>query len=263
MRPGWWYLLATAAAAAGLTAADGVPSPEAPLINVGGVVNAASSIPAPNNFVAPGTIISIYGTGLAKTTREVRASDLDNGFLPVTLDGVSVFFGPVAAPLFYISPLQINAQVPFELQPGEWQVTVRVDSLQSSGSVVVRPYSPGLFNAFRHNDGTLVSKDAPAKPGEFILFFGTGFGPLRQPAPLTGQLAPSGQSWMVNPVQAAIGGEALAPEDIYYWGLAPGYAGLYQFNLRVPWDAPEGSLEVLVGIEGQWSQKGILLPVRH
>ena len=68
MRPALWFL-APAAAVAVLLAADGVPSPEAPRINVGGVVNAASSIPAPNNFVSPGAIVSIYGTGLAKDAR--------------------------------------------------------------------------------------------------------------------------------------------------------------------------------------------------
>ena len=87
-------LVATAAAV--LTAADGVPRREAPRINVGGIVNAASNLPAPDNFVSPGAIISIYGIGLATETREVRPSDIENGFLPTSLAGVSVFFGLVA-----------------------------------------------------------------------------------------------------------------------------------------------------------------------
>src|SRR5579885_3556110 len=217
MRPALLYALAAAAAAAVLTAADGVPRSEAPQINVGGVVNAASNLPAPNNFVSPGAIISIYGTGLAGVA---AAASAGSGVfsLPEVLAGVTVLFGPVAAPLFYVSPLQINAQVPTYLQPGEWQVQVKYNRLDSSTPVVVRPYSPGLFGVARHSDGTQVTRDAPARPGEYILFFGTGFGPTRPPME-TGASAPPGPTWMVAPIAAKIGDIPLAPEDIYYWGL--------------------------------------------
>src|SRR5213593_4730142 len=151
--------------AAAMAAADLGPRPAAPRINAGGIVNAASNRPAPDNYVSPGAIVSIYGTGLAAEAREVRTSDLDSGFIPEILAGVSVFFGPVAAHLFYVSPLQINAQVPTALQPGEWEVIVRFDRLESREKVMVRPYSAGLFNAFRHNDGVAVNRDNPARPG--------------------------------------------------------------------------------------------------
>lgn len=258
MRPVRW--LAAAAAAAVLTAADGVPRREAPRINVGGVVNAASGLPAPDNFVSPGAIISIYGTGLATETREVRASDVVNGFLPTSLAGVSVFFGLVAAPLFYVSPLQINAQVPTVLQPGEWEIRVKVNLLDASDRVVVRAYSPGLFSVARHADGTLIARDAPARPGEVVVFFGTGFGPTR-PMLLTGELAPLAPAWLTSPVEAQIGGISLTSKDLYYWGMAPGFAGLYQFNLRIPQAAPAGDLEVQVKIEDSWSQPGVRVPV--
>src|SRR5688572_28904876 len=122
--------------AAAMAAADLGPRPAAPRINTGGIVNAASSRPAPENFVSPGAIISIYGTGLAREAREVRPGDLDNGSLPETLAGVSVFFGSVAAHLFYVSPLQINAQVPTSLQPGVWEVSLRFDRLESREKVL-------------------------------------------------------------------------------------------------------------------------------
>lgn len=250
------------AAAAVLAAADPGPRPAAPSINPGGIVNAATNRAAPENFVSPGAIISIYGTGLASVTREVRADDIDNGFLPETLAGVAVFFGGVAAPLFYVSPLQINAQVPTVLQPGEWEVRVRVERLESRDRVVVRPYSPGLFGVARHADGTQVSRTAPARPGEFLLFFGTGFGLTRPPA-LSGALAPQAPTWMSSRVEARIGGLSLEGEDIYYWGLAPGFAGLYQFNLRVPSGAASGDAEVRVGVAGEWSQPDVRFPVER
>ncbi|HYM12995.1 MAG TPA: hypothetical protein VEU62_19810 [Bryobacterales bacterium] len=255
-------LLATAAAAAVLAAADGVPSPEDPRINVGGVVNAASSLPAPDNYVSPGAIISIYGTGLSNVTQAVTVADLVGGALPKTLSGVQVSVGGLNAPLFFVSPLQINAQMPGEtqLQPGMWPLTVRLVDLESSVQVEVRAYSPGLFSVARHADGTLVSRDAPGRPGEFLLFFGTGFGPT-VPSFFAGQLAPPGPTWMVSFVQAAIGGIPLPPGGIYYSGLCPSFAGLYQFNLQIPPAAPSGDLEVRVQVAGKWSQPGVRIPV--
>jgi len=249
-------------AAAVLAAADPGPRPAAPSINPGGIVNAATNRAAPENFVAPGAIISIYGTGLALVTREVRADDIALGFLPETLAGVSVFFGPMTAHLFYVSPLQINAQVPTGLQPGEWEVRVRVERLEARERVQVRPLSPGLFSVARHADGRLVSRADPARPGEFILFFGTGFGPTRPPV-LSGAVAPQAPVWLATQVEAQIGGSDLRAEDIYYWGLAPGFAGLNQFNLRIPLDAASGDAEVRVGVAGEWSQPGMRIPVQR
>jgi uncharacterized protein (TIGR03437 family) len=243
-----------------LAATDRGPRPAAPFINPGGIVNAATHRPAPDNFVCPGGIISIYGTGLATVTREVRPGDVENGFLPETLAGVAVFFGPVAAPLFYVSPLQINAQVPTVLQPGDWEVRVRVERLEGRERVVVRPYSPGLFAVARHTDGTPVSAAAPARPGEFILFFGAGFGPTRPPA-LSGALAPLAPVWMTTRIEAEVAGAPLSLPDIYYWGLAPGFAGLYQFNLRIPTPTAAGDVEVRVGVAGEWSQPGFRIAV--
>lgn len=262
MRPALLVVAATAAAAAVLAAAEGVPRREAPRINVGGIVNAASNQPAPDNFVSPGAIVSIYGTGLSSETREVRQSDIDGGFLPEELAGVSVFFGPEAAPLFYVSPLQINAQTPVTLQPGEWEVKVKFQRLEAGEKVIVRPYSPGLFGVGRHADGTLVGQTAPARPGEYILFFGTGFGPIRPPL-RSGQLAPPEPTWMVTRIEAKIGDISLAPEDIFYWGMAPGFAGLYQFNLRIPPAVPSGDLEVVVKVDDYWSQPGVRVAVQR
>ncbi len=260
MRPVVRLVPATVAAAAVLFAADRGSRPAAPRINVGGIVNAASNRPAPDNFVSPGAIISIYGTGLANVTREVRHEDLVHGFLPVILSDVSVFFGPVAAPLFYISPTQINAQVPAELQPGVWIVKVRVNNLESSEPALVYPFSPGLFGVARHTDGMLVTREVPARPGEWIMFFGTGYGPT-SPLMLSGALAPLEPLWMDYMIEARIGETLLPREDIYYWGLAPGYAGLYQFNLRIPVAAPAGDLEVQVKVADQWSQPGVRIAV--
>jgi uncharacterized protein (TIGR03437 family) len=95
-----------------------------------------------------------------------------------------------------------------------------------------------------------------------VLFFGTGFGPARLPM-LPGALAPLRPVELVSPVEAQIGEIPLAREDVFYAGLAPGYAGLYQFNLRIPPVLPSGDAEVRVGIAGEWSQPGIRIPVER
>ena len=254
-------MLVTAAAATVLAAAEEAPRPQAPRINIGGIVNAASNRPAPDNYLAPGAIFSIYGTGLSDGGRTGNTSISSNGILPESLDRMWVLFGAAYAPLFYVSPTQLNAQVPAFLQPGTWEVRVVVDQLVASEKVVVREYSPGLFGGARHTDGRLVDRDAPARPGEYILFFGTGFGPTR-PVMQTGyparELAP-----MTSPVEARIGEVMLQPEDIYYAGLAWDFAGLYQFNLRVPATAPSGDLEVTIKAGQEWSQAGMRIAVQR
>ncbi|MBI3665268.1 MAG: hypothetical protein HY236_03435 [Acidobacteria bacterium] len=253
---------ATIAAAAVLSAAEREPRPQAPRINVGGIVNAATSRPAPDNFISPGALVSIYGTGLAKVTRTVLPSDVVNGFLPIELGNVSVFFGQVQAPLLFVSPLQINAQAPIDIRPGEWLVRVRVQTLEGSEKVLLKDYSPGLFLPFRHCDGAPVARETPARPGEIILFFGTGFGQTAPPI-FSGQFAPQ-KPIPLDPrtsLEATIGGIPLAADDILFAGLAPGYAGLYQFNLRVPTSAPSGDLEVSMKVGEEWTPPGLRIAV--
>ena len=80
---------------------------------------------------------------------------------------------------------------------------------------------------------------------------------------LSGALAPQAPTWMASRIEARIAGATLAPEDLYYWGLARGFAGLYQFNLRIPPATPTGNAEVRVGVAGPCSQPGLRLPVER
>ena len=137
---------------------------------------------------------------------------------------------------------------------------MRFQNLEAAEWAVVRPYSPGLFGVSRHADGGVVSRDAPAHPGEVIFIFGTGFGPTRPPMH-TGELAPPAPVWLDGKAEAKIGEAMLAPDDILYGGLAPGFAGVYQFNLRIPAAAPSGDLEVMVKVGDDWSQAGVKIPV--
>ena len=138
-----------------------------------------------NAGIAPGSIVSIFGTGLAGATQSAAGVPVATSLL-----GVQVTFNNVPAPLFYVSPTQINAQVPFGLPPGSATVEVRaVRYIRVQQTVTVAAAAPGIFTtnqqgtgpgAILHaNDFRMVSESAPARPGEFISIFCTGLGELR------------------------------------------------------------------------------------
>ncbi len=273
----------------------------APNIFVGGVVNGASFTPAPNNFVSPNAIISIFGKDLSLTTRQVRQGDLVKGRLPQTLAGVTVSIGGVRAHLFFVSSLQINAQVslpisprcfaprsvsltsqinakvPSGLLPTILEVQVKRGNLQSNVEMIeVRDASPGLFSwpssfiegppraAVTHQDFSPVGRGdpegaTPAHPGELIVLWATGFG-CTAPSVIAGVL-PTSPAPLILPLKVWLE-ETLVPDNlIFYAGLAPGLAGLYQINLLLGNDIPTGDVEVVVEVDGVQSQLGMTIPI--
>ena len=138
--------------------------------------------------VAPGGIVSIFGVNLA--TETLVAPD---GMLPQTLGGLTVRVGDRLLPLFFVSPQQINAQVPDDLAAGNQVLTI-----SPAGAPEVRaPFTvvrnaPGLFPVAVngqamamavHEDGSPVTADAPARSGELLTVYGTGFGPAERARP--------------------------------------------------------------------------------
>lgn len=238
----------------------------APILNIDGVVNAASFAGAPDNFVAPNSIISIFGVDLSLRTKQVSDGDLVRGRLPLVLGGVQVRIGEIPAPLYFVSPQQINAQVPSEITPGEWPLTIVRENLsgENAARVKVRAAAPGLFPFVIHTDYTLVGHGepegaTPARPGEIVLIFGTGFGPTA-PAVFSGEL-PEFAAPVVLPARAWLGAAVLPGHLLHYVGLAPGFAGLYQINVELPADMTPGDLEFRIEIDGASSQAGVTIAV--
>jgi uncharacterized protein (TIGR03437 family) len=194
------------------------------------VTNAASG---QQNAIAPGAAISIYGTNLAQTTAQA------SGFpLPATLGGASVTVAGITAPLYFASPVQINAQVPYEVPAGTAAVAVRVGSQPAgSANVSIQPAAPGIFllqqnrAAALNQDGSTNAPNRPAAAGSVIAVYATGLGALDNPV-ATGAAAPSNPlSRAKADVTATIAGQTA---QVLYAGLAPGFAGLYQVNVVVP-----------------------------
>jgi uncharacterized protein (TIGR03437 family) len=241
---------------------------EIPFVNAGGVVNAASFVPAPDNFIAPNSIISIFGVDLALRTQAVTADTLQGARLPFSLGGVTVRIGGQSAPLYFVSPTQINAQVPASLvgriQP--WKLVVVREGLQDvvEIDVSVRASAPGLFPVVAHTNFSVVGRGSPtgsvpAIPGEVVILFGTGFGPTQPPVE-EGQLPPFAAS-LTLPSRVFLGGVELPEEDVLYFGQAPFFAGLQQVNVQLPEELETGDYEVVVEVDGTMSQTGVMIAV--
>jgi len=222
-----------------------------PATSTAGIVNAASSLPA----IAPGTLIAIYGTNLA--TSVVQA---DKTPLPTSLGGSSVTIDDVKVPLLFVSPGQINAQIPYETKVGTVKLAVQLGSASSAPvDLPVAATGPGVFTpltsthvlALNLADSTLNSAQNPARPGQYVTAYLTGQGAV-QPAAPTGDAAPSDPlSFPVAPVLVKIGGKAAT---LQFAGLAPGFVGLLQMNILIP-DVPAGELPLEVSVGGVAAQQ--------
>jgi uncharacterized protein (TIGR03437 family) len=187
--------------------------------------------------------------------------------LPTDLRGVSVTVNGVPAPLFAIANAngleQINLQIPFEVT-GQAKVSIVVTlpgAISDPVEVALQREQPGIFvmdpstsaGAILHEaDYALVSSSNAARRGEVVLIYATGLGPVRN-APATGRPASSSplSETTVTPTVTFGGATAI---EVPFSGLAPGFVGLYQVNVRIPTGAPSGSVDVVIIISGQASK---------
>jgi len=218
-----------------------VPAPAFPVI---GAVNAA----APQAALSPGELFSIYGVNLAADAQLPLLLPL-----PATMAAASVQIDGIAAPLVYVSPLQINAQVPWEATPGSATLTVTHAGVAASQTVAIAPAGPAIFTLYgsqeaaaRNQDYSVNSQDNPAGAGQAILLFGTGLGAVSPAVPTGAAASANPLSWVTAKVTATVGG---APADVLFAGLAPGYAGLWQINLTLP-SGMSGAVPVIVSVAG-------------
>jgi uncharacterized protein (TIGR03437 family) len=219
----------------------------------GGIVNGASFAAGP---VAPGSFISLFGQNLAQTIATASLFPL-----PKTLGGVTLSINDIAAPIYYVSSTQINAQVPFEVGEG-----TAVAVLSSGGQALpavqfpVKAIVPGLFvsaggwGLVRNQDGSVNSALNPAAAGSAITAYGTGQGAVTNPVP-TGSAAPdSPLSPVTAAVAATVGGQTA---QVSFAGLAPRLVGVFQVNLQVP-NLTAGDYPLVVTIGGVASNSAMV-----
>lgn len=243
----------------------------AALSTPGSVVTAVVSAtldPSTSTSLVPGGLISIFGTNLARVATDL--SGWSGQTLPYTLNGVHVTIGGRPAPLLYVSPSQINAQVPLDmpLPPiafGQSRTamvlvsdsngalaseTLRVDLTQPS--IFFSPSPAILKNA----DFSLVSAANPCKPGDVILIYGTGMGETTPPI-VAGQILPNGLIANTLPPSVSIGGR---PASVIYSIASPAFPGLYQVAVTVP--AGITGASPLVMQQGAATSNTVVLMVR-
>jgi len=233
-----------------------------PYIAPAGVVNGAGG--SCDAGVAPGSVVSIFGQSLAPDTVTGPTSPLAQ-----TLDGVTVRLGDRLLPLFFISPTQINLQLPDDVATGTLLLVVSSQGqpdVQASFNVVRD--APGLFPqvvnnqsfalAF-HQDGTPVTTDAPALQGELLTVYGTGFGPADRARPEGFPASGTPVSAIVDAIQVTIGGAAPVTGNAF---VAPGRIGIDAVQFSLGADAPSATNAALsVEIGGQ-NSNSVLLPVK-
>jgi uncharacterized protein (TIGR03437 family) len=235
-----------------------------PSISKGGILNGASF--ATGQPIAPGSLITIFGTNLANTV-----ASADTIPLSTKLGGVLVEFEngatQVRAPMLFVSPgnsSQLNVQVPWEILPSGTTTSVKVvvdnNGKLATAQVQVGPFSPGVFAsngrgvAVNFSDGTLAwpvgavpgLTTHPAKPGDVLVVYATGLGAVDH-TPADG--ANGGSELRTNLVtpQVMIGG---VTAKVAFSGLSPQFVGVNQLNITVPNAAPGDQVPLQISVGG-------------
>ncbi len=232
-----------------------------PYVAPSGVANAASG--NSNAGVAPGSVASIFGANLGAETVVGQENPLVQ-----SLGGVSARIGERFLPLFFVSPGQINLQVPPDLEEGEKAIVINsvgMPDVQVKFRVVRN--APGLFQRAEegemfavaaHANGSAITGEAPAHPGELVTLYGTGFGPTDPLRPLGFGVAAQPKLTIVDAVSIAIGEDSLPAESAL---AIAGSVGLDGIAFRIPDGTPASNLRLRAIVNGAETNE-VLLPVR-
>ena len=186
------------------------------------------------NTVAAAEIATIFGTDL-----------LD----PAGPSGMKVLVNGAAAPFYANASCKcVNFQIPPGTPLGTASILISVHGVASSPfQVSVKPYSPesstndGIFSNARHLDGTLITTNSPATPGERIVDFETGFGAMDPPP--TPALTLGGFSSNVEDLSA-----------VQFQNVP----GLYQVTFAVPPYLTSGNQTLLIKVGGVTSEPRVI-----
>jgi uncharacterized protein (TIGR03437 family) len=218
-----------------------------PLPVISAVLNAASFASGP---VAPGEIVSIFGTQIGPTTPANLT--LTGGKVSTSAGGVTVSFSGYLAPLIYVSSTQINAVVPYELSgnKGPFVEVIFAGQKSNEPSLQLTTSAPGIFTlngsgsgpgAILNPDGTVNTQANPAAAGSEIVIYSTGEG-------------------LTTPVSVMIGGQ---PAQVLFDGEAPYMvAGVMQVNAVIPASVRSGAASVTVQVGKNVSTSGVTVWVK-
>jgi uncharacterized protein (TIGR03437 family) len=228
------------------------------------VINAASWDPSTTSVV-PGELITLFGSGLSSANPPAPVTG--GSPFPNTLGTTQVLVNRQAAPIYYVSPTQVSAVIPYEAANStSYTAEIQVESggnLSNQVSVYLADAEPGIFSQDQngigdaiaeHSDGSLVTEDNPAQPGETIVVALTGMGAVT-PAVADGAVGPTNPLSYSNVFTTGelsvlfndyVNNVTAQPAIVSYAGLYPGLAGLYQMNVTVPTTVGPGDVYIEV-----------------
>ena len=230
--------------------------------------------------IAPATWIEIYGFNLANTRSQTwSGADFAGNQAPSVLSGVTVTIGGKSAYVNFISPEQINVQVPSDVPTGPQPVVVKTaGGTSNTFTVNVNAVQPGLLAppsfiingrqnvvALFSNTYTFVLPNivpgvttARARVGDTITFYGVGFG-LVSPNMGAGQIIQQTNS-LVSDFKVTFAG---VPAVVTYAGLGPGNVGLYQFNVTVPSVAASDNVSLAFTLNGVAGTQNLVIAIQN
>lgn len=222
-----------------------------------GVRNAAGE--TPENAVAAGSVVSLFGANLAIRTEVGPQSPMAQ-----TLAGAVVRLGARMLPLIFASPEQINLQIPYDVEPGQYKLVLQTEGQADvSIDLAVQRNAPGLFHEVIESQafvlaargGASVTAESPARPGDLITIWATGLGPYDR-RPISGFAIPSGSVYRAADTVELWHGDAAWVVE--FAGAAEGMAGIELIRFRVPRDAAAGALELKLRVNGTESNTVLL-----
>ncbi len=246
-----------------------VPATAPPEPVITSVVNGASFQPG----VVANSYATILGTNLASSADNWNSS-IKNGELPDSLDGVTVQFDGMPAAVNYISPTQINVLVPNVTLSTTRVVVTNAGSIGAGVSAPANQYGPAFF-AWPDNQVVATRTDfsyaaksgtfsglttVPAKPGDVIILWGSGFGPTTPAVPIEVE-TPTDTTYSTSTLPTITIDNV--PAKVYGAALAPGFAGLVQVAIQVPTTLGNGDWPVVAKIGGVQSASGLVLSVQQ
>ncbi len=236
------------------------------LPSISGIVNATGGAQS----LSQNTFIEIFGSNLAPDTRAWGPADFVNNQMPTQLDGVSVTVDGKPAFVFFISATQVNVLTPLDPTVGSVQVVLtNAGHTTSPFTIQAQPFSLGFFQfgavpyvAATHLNGRLIGpatlypgSTTPAKPGEIIVLYANGFGQT-SPAIVNGSATQFGS--LPSLPNITIGGDTATVQ--FAGVVAP---GLYQFNVVVPANLPNGDASISATYQNFSTQAGALLTIEQ
>jgi uncharacterized protein (TIGR03437 family) len=206
--------------------------------------------------VAPGAIVSLFSKDMQFAAGSAEAQAVP---LPTNLLGTTVMVNGIAAPLYYVSPTLVNAQIPYEIPPGTAALTVKNSAGKTATQqIYVNAVAPGVFLA---SDGRHIAASSPTKPGGWSTLYFSGQGYV-SPAVATGAAPPPPSQIPVSQLPQPLANVTVlvngVPAQILFAGIPYYLAGVTQVNYVVPPGTPAGDQPVVVVLAGVQSNAAYL-----